>query len=135
MTMRPDYGTRLKKDGHDGPHAEHFLYDVPISGFDSLGRPGQYTATLDVLHAGERHCLSLDFGPTQLAAILAELPAEVRKSIESELDQDPNLPKQFTFPHPVCCKVVTATLGDPQRGHQETFIPLNVREVKVATES
>ncbi len=98
MTLRPDYGTRLKNDGYDSPHMEHFFYALPIWGFDALGRPGQYSLTVDTMYAGERHCLSLDFGPTPLAAILAALPAPIQQSIETELHRDPNTPKQFRFP-------------------------------------
>ena len=135
MTMRPDYGTRLKNDGYDSPHVEHCFYGLPIWGFDALGRPGQYSVTVDAMYAGERHCLSLDFGPMPLATILAALPARVRRSIETELDRNPTSPKQFKFPHPVHCESVAATLGEPQRGHQESFIPLNIRELKLLTEA
>ena len=110
--LRPDYGTRLKKDGHDSPHVEHFFYGLPISGFDALGRPGQYSLTVDTMYAGERHCLSLDFGPAPLAAILAALPAHIRQSIEIQMSRDPNTPRQFKFPHPVHCESVAATLGN-----------------------
>ena len=135
MTLRPDYGTRLKIDGYDSPHVEHFFYGLPIWGFDALGRPGQYSLTVDTMYAGERHCLSLDFGPTPLAAILTALPAHIRQSIKTELHRDPNTLKQFRFPHPVHCDSIIATLGEPQRGRQECFIPLNVQEIKVATTS
>ena len=37
MALRPNYGTRLKNDGHDTPHVEHVFYGLPISGFDTLG--------------------------------------------------------------------------------------------------
>ena len=131
MALRPDYGTRLKKDGHDSPHVEHFFYGLPISGFDALGRPGQYSLTVDTMYAGERHCLSLDFGPAPLAAILAALPAHIRQSIEIQMSRDPNTPRQFKFPHPVHCESVAATLGELQHGHQESFVPLNIWELKV----
>ena len=133
MALRPDYGTRFKKDGHDSPHVEHFFYGLPIWGFDALGRPGQYSLTVDTMYAGERHCLSLDFGPAPLAAILAALPAHIRQSIEIQMSRDPNTPRQFKFPHPVHCESVAATLGELQHGHQESFVPLNIWELKVAT--
>ena len=132
--MRPDYGTRLKNDGYDSPHVEHYFYGLPIWGFDALGRPGQYSVTAETMYAGERHCLSLDFGPMTLGTILAALPAHVRRSIETELDRDPDSPKQFNFPHPVHCESVAATLGELHRGHQESFIPLNIRELKLLAE-
>ena len=135
MTMRADYGTRLRNGGYDSPHVEHFFYDLPIWGFDALGQPGQYSITIDTMYAGERHCLSLHFGPAPLAAIFTALLAHVRRSIETELNRDPHSPKQFKLPLPVRCESVTATLGEPQRGHQESFIPLNVRAIKVAAES
>ena len=69
MALRPDYGTRFKNDGHDSPHVEHVFYGLPIWGFDALGRPGQYTLTVDAMYAGERHCLSPDFGSRPLAAL------------------------------------------------------------------
>ncbi len=131
MTLRPDYGTRLKKDGYDSPHMEHYFYGFPIWGFDALGRPGQYSLMVDAMYAGERHALSLDFGPAPLALILAALPEHVRRSIESQMDQEPNTPKQFTFPQAVHCESVSATLGEPQRGALECFVPLNVRDMKI----
>ena len=135
MMMRPDYGTRLKNDGNDNPHVKHFFYGLTIWGFDALGRPGQYSITVDTMYAGKRHCLSLDFGPMPLATILAALPTHVRRSIETELNRDPNSPKQLKFPHPVHCESLAATLGEPQRGHQESFIPLNVLELKLLTQA
>ena len=135
MALRPDYGTRLKTDGHDSPHMDHILYGLPIWGFDALGRPGRYTLTVDTVYAGERHCLSLDFGPGHLAAILSALPTDIRQSIETQLNQDPNTPKRFKFPHPIQCESVTATLGELQHGPQESFVPLNVREMNFATTS
>ena len=65
MTLKPNYGTRLKKEGYDNPRTEHFFYGLSISGFDALGQPGRYALTVDATHAGEPHCLSLDFGPGQ----------------------------------------------------------------------
>lgn len=135
MTMRPDYGSRLKSDGHDCPDVEHHFYGLPIWGFDALGRPGQYSITVDTMYAGELHCLSLDFGPMPLATILAALPAHVRHSIETELNRDPNSPKQFRFPHPVHCESISATLGEPQRGHRESFIPLITRKRTLLSEA
>ena len=131
MTLRLDYGTRLKKDGYDSPHMEHYFYGMPIRGFDALGRPGQYSLIVDTMYAGERHALSLDFGPEPLAQILAVLPEHIRRSIESQLSQEPNTPKQFTFPKAVHCESVSATLGEPQRGPLESFVPLNVRNMKI----
>ena len=133
MTLRPDYGTRLKNDGHDSPHVEHVFYGLPISGFDALGRLGQYSLTVDAMYAGERHCLSLDFGPRPLEALLAALPTQVRQSIEGQLHDDPDSPKQFRFPHPIYCEFVTATLGELQQGLHESFVPLNVREMKITS--
>ena len=133
MALRPDYGTRLKNDGYDSPHVEHVFYGLPIWGFDALGRPGQYTLTVDAMYDGERHCLSLDFGPKPLVALLAALPAQVRRSIEGQLYDDPDRPKQFKFSHPIHCEFVTATLGELQQGPHESFVPLNVREFKISS--
>ena len=133
VALKPDYGTRLKNDGHDNPHVEHVFYGLPIWGFDALGQVGQYTLTVDAMYAGERHCLSLDFGPRPLAALLGALPTQVRQSIESQLYDDPDRPKQFRFPHPICCEFVTATLGELQQGPHESFVPLNVREIKITS--
>ena len=135
MAMKPDYGARLKKEGYDNPHTEHVFYGLPIPGFDALGQPGRYTITVDTMYAGELHCLSLDFGPGPLATILAALPAHVRHAIEAQLKGNPTMARQFNFSTPVHCESVTATLGELQQGSQENFIPLNVRELKVATVS
>ena len=131
MALKPDYGTRLGNDSHDSPHVEHVFYGLPIWGFDALGRPGQYTLTVDAVYAGERHCLSLDFGPRPLAALLAALPTQVRQSIEGQLHDDPERPKQFRYPNTIYCEFVTTTLGELQQGSRESFIPLDVREMKI----
>ena len=135
MTMRPDYGSRLKSDGQDCPGVEHCFYGLPIWGLDALGRPGQCSITVDTMYAGELHCLSLDFGPMPLATILGVLPSHVLRSIEAELNRDPNSPKQFRFPRPVHCESIAATLGEPQRGHQESFIPLIIRKLTLLSEA
>ena len=135
MALKPDYGLRLKKEGYNSPHVEHVFYGLPISGFNSLGHPGQYTVTVNPTYAGELHCLSLDFGPGPLAVILAALPANIRQSIQTQLGQDPHTPKQFNFPHPIYCESVTATLGEMQHVRQESFVPMNVREMKIRTNS
>ena len=130
--MRPDYGMRLKADGYDSPHIKHSFYGLPIHGFDALGRPGQYTLTANKMYGDEVHCISFDFGPEHLAAILRALPAHVSRDIRSQLDLDPNAPKQFNFSHPIHCESITATLGEQQHGPHESFVPLLVREVKIA---
>ena len=133
--MRPDYGTRLKADGYDSPHVEHFFYGLPIRGFDALGTAGQYTLTTDATYAGMLHCLSLDFGPRILAAILAALPPAVARSIDAELQRDPNSPKQFNFPHEIHCASITATLGGTQQGRLESFTPMIVRDISLGSPS
>ena len=135
MALNPDYGTRLRKEGYDSPHAEHVFYGLPIWGFDALGLPGQYTLTVDTMYAGERHCLSLDFGLEPLETILAALPTQIEQSIRTQLKRDPNTPKQFNFSNPILCEHVTATLGEEQHGSKESFFPLNIREMKVVIES
>ena len=131
MELKPDYGTRLKKEGYENPHTEHIFYGLPISSFDALGQPGRYTLTVDTMYAGEPHCLSLDFGPRPLATILAALPAHIRTAIEAQLKRNPTAARQFNFPIPVHCESVSATLGELQHGSQESFIPLNIRELKI----
>ena len=135
MALIPDYGLRLKKEGYNSPHVEHVFYGLPISGFTSLSYPGQYTLTVNTTYAGELHCLSLDFGPGPLAAILAALPASIRQSIQTQLGKDPHTPKQFNFPHPIYCKSVTATLGEMQYAPQESFVPMNVRKMEIRPHS
>lgn len=133
MTLRPDNRTRLKDDGHDSPHVEHVFYDLQIWGFDALGRPGQYMLSVHARYVGERHCLSLDFRPRRLAALLPALPTQVRQSIESQLHDDPDKPKRFRFPHPIYFEFVAATLGKLQQGPHERFVPLNARKIKLTS--
>ena len=135
MALKPDYGTRLKKEGFDNPHTEHVFYGLPISGFDALGQPGRYTITVDTMYEGEPHCLSLDFGPEPLATILTALPTHISKAIEVQLKRNPTTAGQFHFPTPVHCESVSATLGKLQHAAQESFVPLNVKELKVVTAS
>ena len=133
--MRPDYGTRLKADGHGSPDAEHVFYGLPIRGFDALGTAGQYTLTTDATYAGTPHRLSLDFGPRVLAAILAALPPSIARSIDAELQRDPNSPRQFNFPHEIHCASITATLGGTQHGSLESFTPMIVRDISLGSPS
>ncbi len=135
MVLKPVYGLRLKKNGYDSPHVEHVFYGLPILEFDAIGRPGQYTITVDAMYSGELHCLSLDFGPRPLASILSALPSSIRQSIQTQLKLDPHTPKQFNFPHPIYCESVTATLGEIQHAHQESFVPMNVRAIEIRTNS
>lgn len=132
MALNPDYGMRLKKDGYDSPHVEHHFYSLPIFGFDALGRPGQYSLTVDTMYAGERHCLSLDFGPIILASILEALPKHVREDILLRLNEAPDKPMHFNFSHPITCEYFSATLGEFQENEKESFVPLNVRNLKIA---
>ena len=135
MVQYPDYGLRLIADGYDSPDVEHYFYQLPIRGFDALGRPGQYTMTVVTTYEGEPHCLSLDFGPAPLATILTELSSDIRQSIDTELERDPHTAKQFNCPQPVLCDSLSATLGKLQHGHNERFVPLNVRTLTVRADA
>ena len=134
INLKPDYGLRLKKEGYTSPHVEHVFYGLPSR--DLLTGPTPANILRGQHQVCRRlHCLSLDFGPGPLATILAALPANIRQSIETQLAQDPHIPKQFNFPHPVYCESVTATLGEIQHAQQESFVPLNVREMKIRTQT
>ena len=135
MALKPDYGLRLKKEGYNSPHVEHVFYGLPISDLTHLATPANIPSRSTARMRESFHCLSLDFGPGPLAVILAALPANIRQSIQTQLEQDPHTPKQFNFPHPIYCESVTATLGEMQHAHQESFVPMNVREMKIRTNS
>ena len=133
MALIPDYGLRLKTDGHDNPHVNHLFYAVPIYGFDTLGYPGRYTVTVNTIYDGETHCLSLDFGWAVLTKILDKLPPKIRDEIKSQLNHAPHIQNQFVFPYPIYCDSVAATLGEVQQAAQESFIPFLVRDVKISS--
>ncbi|MCY4584174.1 MAG: hypothetical protein OXE50_15460 [Chloroflexi bacterium] len=123
---------RLIRDGYDSPHTRYDFFMIPIYGFDAVGRPGQYTLMMETLYADEIHCISFDFGPEHLAAILRALPAHVSCDIRSRLDREPTAPKQLNFSHPILCESITATLGEQQHGPHESFVPMLVREMNIA---
>ena len=133
MVFKPDYGLRLKTDGV-GRHVNHYFYGPPLHGFDVVG-PGNFTVCLDVPHEGETHAVSLDFGNKHLAKILLLVPPDVRQDITLELARDPDRPRSIHFPSPVYCDYICATLGGVQHGPYETYIPLNITEVGVDTDS
>ena len=116
MTLRPDYGLRLLRDGQD-PRTVHHFYGLPIDGFEVLGKD-RYTLAIDNMYDGERHCVSFDFGTDTFETILSALPKHVQISIRRDLASDPDAPRSFRI-DPVMCKHVSATLGQLQESRDE----------------
>ena len=128
MALRPDYGLRLRRDGYQSRTTLHF-YRIPLGGFEMLAS-GQYSFTVDKMHAGERHCVSFDFGADILAAILSALPPPVAHAIGSKLSETYGRVVSVKF-DPITCEHVSATLGDLQNGHNEVFVPLVINEMTI----
>ena len=128
MAMRPDYGLRVMREGHDPRVALHF-YNMPIDGFDVLAE-GRYTLTIDKMYAGERHCISFDFGVDILDAILSALPRRTQEAIRRELVKEPHAPKSFRIDR-VSCNHLGALLGQVQTGRDDRFVPPVITAVAV----
>ena len=128
MPIRPDYGLRIMREGHDPRVPLHF-YNIPIDGFDVLAE-GRYTLTIDKMYAGERHCMSFDFGVDVLDAILSALPHRTQEAIRRELVNEPYAPKSFRI-DPVSCNHLRALLGQVQSGRDDRFVPLVITAVSL----
>ena len=123
---KPDYGLRLKRDGRDSSVDMHF-HAFAVYSLTVLSR-GRYSTCVDIPYAGQRHAMSLDFGPEHLEAILSRGSPRLRMFVKSQLDQDPATPRTIDFPEPVYCSV-RARLGEEQQGKYENFMPLNVQSI------
>lgn len=128
MAIRPDYGLRILRDGHD-PRVALDFYNMPIDGFDVLAE-GRYTLTIDRMYAGERHCISFDFGADILDAILSALPRCTEHFIRRDLVDDTHALKTFKIDR-VFCNHLSALLGQVQTGRDYRFVPLVITRVSV----
>ena len=126
MTMKPDYGMRLKKGGYDASlkicFADWHIWDITVLG------PGRFSTFGEIDFDGQRLAVSLDFGTEQLSRILANGPSHVRKSVEREIRQDPFSPRTIDLPDVIRCSI-ESHLGQEQRGQFESFVPLVVDSV------
>ena len=93
MTMKPDYGMRLKKSGYDASlricFADWHVWDITVLG------PGTFSTFGEIDFDGQRHAVSLDFGAEQLSRILAKGPSHLRKLVRREIRQDSLIPEDY----------------------------------------
>ena len=126
MALKPDYGLRLKRDGQDSSVNIHF-HAFAVCNLTVLSQ-GRYSTCSDIPYAEQLHAVSLDFGQDHLATILSMGSQKLRTFIKSQLDQDPDTPRNIDFPEAVYCHV-RARLGEEQHGQYENFIPLTVQSI------
>lgn len=122
--MEPDYGTMLKREGlGDVPH---FIYGAQL--FDlAMCAPNLFTSFSNKLWGGVWYAVSLDISPAALKAIYEKATPQAKTEIaQFLLDARPGA--NVTFSEPVTLDLKT-TLGTPQTGATETFIPLAVEAV------
>ena len=126
MALKPDYGLRLKRDGQNSSVNVHF-HTFAVCNLTVLSR-ARYSTCSDIPYAEQLHAVSLDFGRDHLETILSMGSQKLRTFIKSQLDQDPDTPRNIDFPETVYCHV-RARLGEEQDGQYENFIPLTVQSI------
>lgn len=123
----PDLGTYLASQGQSQKTA--CIYpSFEITHIAVVG-PGQYCITQNgMLADGREYCGTFDFGDDILQQILARMPDEDRQVFEGDLEEDPDGVRTIPLPQPITVGLA-ASLGRPQIGPNEKFIPLVVMEV------
>jgi hypothetical protein len=126
MSLKPDYGLRLLREGIS-LNVDQYFYDFRLYSFSVLG-PSQYSTMVEMPYAGEMHALSLDFDETHLARILSKAPEQLRAYITTQLAADPATPRTIDFDGEITFGV-RARLGKLQRVQRESFVPLVAQEI------
>ncbi|WP_425155453.1 hypothetical protein [Candidatus Palauibacter sp.] len=121
MAFNPDYGLRLKRDGHSSS-VPIYLHGCTFYNIAVIGR-NQYSTMFSMPYLGKEHAVSLDFGPEHLQEILARATIKTRPSVSVTWVGDFSpMAKQEVCP-------VVARLGQETRGQYEAFVPLIVESV------
>ena len=126
MSYAPDYGLRLRRDG-TSPAVDLFFHDFRMNSVTVLGR-GQYSTMVNMLLAGERHALSLDFTHAQLEQVLTKAPPRLVAILQAALVRDPASPRTIDLDGFIAFGV-RARLGALQTVAKEQFVPLVAQEI------
>lgn len=123
----PDLGTYLASKGQ--PQKTMCIFSaLEITRIHVIGR-GRYCITQNgILEDGREYCGTFDFGDEVLSEILSRLSTQVRSAIKAELDKNPDGIRAIPLTESVNVGVA-ASLGRPQVGLHENFIPLIIAEL------
>lgn len=125
MRFLPDYGLRLRNDGHGQTpcyfHAFVF-YNIMVLG------GGLFRTSVEMPYGDELHLLSVDFSTEQLRAVLSRAPAAARESIARDLTQDAEPGRVIELADGIQCGI-RAAAGEALHGSDEDYVPLVIQEI------
>lgn len=124
--LLPDLGKHLAQKG--APKNTMTIYPSFTIKEIAVVESGRYCVTKVQEIEGEQFCGTFDFGSVELANILAQATKRTRDVVIESLREDPNGVRHIPIPNPIDVGI-KAVLGKPQRGIDETFIPLVITEV------
>jgi hypothetical protein len=121
--FKPDFGFKLHKLGIR-PETALVMLETRLNLFGRVSDE-LITASANCEFAGEEHCVSYDFQPQMLGAIVAGLPKPLREMFCGALGRSP-----FQAAAGLVIEVdLTAKLGEETQGQDERFIPLTIEKI------
>lgn len=119
----PDFGFKLHKIGFS-PESAMVMLGTRLNLFGRVN-DNLLTASANTYFAGESHCVSFDFPPSMLPAIVAGLPEPLAKQFCNALGRAP-----FMAAAGLVIELdLVAHLGPATQGQSEAFMPLIIEEV------
>ena len=118
--MLPDLGLHYTSLGYP-QEMRHCFYSVQFSDIAVLDT-NAFTSTFEYLFTGKAYAMSFDFDARIFQAVINKLPQKEKEQyLASLVGKQP--PYYSDLPSPVIAKSITARLGEPQKGRNDTFIP------------